>query len=209
MESGRKLKKEALPSVDLRERSWGRGPGPRCTRWSSNSVKVFGRPSAALAGRGARAGPQPGRRRGGVGGPQPRRAPGSVGGEARPAFPAALGASACASPAHNTSHVCATHPPSAWVGGARAGGQGAGSRGKRLRARTGQWASRRGTARAGRRCKPWGGGGGRGAWRSGRWGRGRREGRGLLLGLAQETRRRGRSYWLPVWAACLLLAGEL
>lgn len=36
-----------------------------------------------------------------------------------------------------------------------------------------------------------------------------REGRGLLLGMAQETGRRGRSYWLPVWAACLLLAGEL
>lgn len=35
------------------------------------------------------------------------------------------------------------------------------------------------------------------------------EGRGLLLGLAQETGRRGGAYRLPVRTACLLLAGEL
>lgn len=33
-------------------------------------------------------------------------------------------------------------------------------------------------------------------------------GRGLLLGLAQETGLRGPAYWLRARAACLLLAGE-
>lgn len=85
----------------------------------------------------------------------------------------------------------------------RESGQAAGSRGRKLRGRTRGLGTRPKTRhRAGTRPGPAGG--------SGRAGGGAcREGRGLLLGLAQETRRRGRSYWLPVWAACLLLAGEL
>lgn len=70
----RNLRKKALPG---REGLGGRVEGDLpnravrggCTRRSHNRGKVNGRPSAALAGRGARAGPRPGRRRGGARGP--------------------------------------------------------------------------------------------------------------------------------------------
>lgn len=58
--------------------------------------------------------------------------------EARPSPPRAAALWAHAGPAHNTSHVCATHPPRARAGGARAGGRAAtGSLGRRLRGRPG------------------------------------------------------------------------
>lgn len=153
--------------------------------------------SEGLAQRSPGEGPErgPSRARGGAG-----RAPGSAGGSAGPAFSASAAGSAGAGSAHNTSHVGATHPPSARAGGTRAdwerGPEGEGSghglgTGHRARAPLGQSEAASGQekrAALGVVC---------------------REGRGLLLGLAQETGRRGPSYWLPVWAACLLLAGEL
>ena len=175
-----------------------------------NSGKVNGRPSAALAGRGARAGPRPGQRRGGAGGPTEAYA--SSGARARrgprPPSPGPPPPASLPAQAPPTARVtCA--PRTLPRRGPGALGRAAGSRGRKLRGRTRDWARGRtlGTGPGhgqSRRTPPRGR---RATWKA--RGGACREGRGLLLGLAQETRRRGQSYWLPVWAACLLLAGEL
>ena len=151
-------------------------------------AKSLGGLAQRSPGEGPEQGPSPAG--GGAGGrPRPRRARGSVRGEAGPALPApaAVAAWAPAGSAHNTSHVCATHPPSARAGGSRAGGErgpeGGGSgggpgTGSAARTRPGPTDVER--------------------WRAVGRGGACREGRGLLLGLAQETGRGGRSYRLPV-----------
>lgn len=106
-------------------------------RRSRKSGKADGRPSAALSGRGARRGPQPGRRRDGAGGP--RACAGSGEGASRRPRPPSPGRQPAARPAQappTTPITCAprTLP---WRGpGARGRAvRPAGSRGRKLRGR--------------------------------------------------------------------------
>lgn len=153
---------------------------------SSNTGRVVSRPSAALAGEGPARGPSRPEKAAAAARAGERKARPGPPAPRRP--PAALPAQA----PPTTRVTCAPRTLPRRRAGARRAGAGprreargrAGARGR------GRNAARRADA-----------GGGRGA--------GPARGRGLLLGPAQETGRRGRSYWLPVWAACLLPAGEL
>ena len=168
------------------ERVLRRGCARRRSRRSSSSSSGggTGRPSAAVDGQAAKIeGPSP------AGGGAGRR-PGRLGGvrEARPGPPSPPPRPPPPGPARlrpqHKSRV--RHAPSSGTGWGRAGGGlGVGSRGRRLRGWVGDWAAGPDLAAVGGR-------------REGKGGGACREGRGLLLRPAQETRRGGRSDWLPV-----------